>query len=136
MSRQNVEIVKDSIDAYNREDWDGVLEAAAPDFELDWSRSMGPGRGVYGLDQARRFFVEFAESWESVRVEPDEFIETGDFVVVPWTTHVTGRDGIEVVAHTAIVYEIRGEKIQRVSMYQERQDALEAVGPRSGRSSI
>lgn len=128
MPRQNVEIVKASIDAYNRENWDAVLEAADPDFELDWSRSMGPRRGVYGLDQVRRFLVEFAESWESVRIEPDEFIEAGDFVVVPWTTHATGRDGIEVVAHTAIVYEIRGGKIHRISMYQERQDALGALG--------
>jgi hypothetical protein len=27
MSRQKVEIVKASLDAYNREDWDAVLEA-------------------------------------------------------------------------------------------------------------
>jgi ketosteroid isomerase-like protein len=105
-----------------------MLEASAPDFEWDWSRSLGLRRGVYGLDQVRGFLVEFAESWESVRVEPDEFIEAGDFVVVPCTTRVTGRDGIELVAHPAMVYEICGGKIQRISMYQERQDALEAVG--------
>jgi ketosteroid isomerase-like protein len=128
MSWQNVEIVKASIDAFNREDWDAMLQTAAPDFELDWSRSRGFRRGVYGLDQVRGFLVEFAESWESVRVEPGEFIEAGDFVVVPWTTHATGRDGIELVAHSAFVHEIRGGKIQRISMYQELQDALEAVG--------
>jgi ketosteroid isomerase-like protein len=128
MSRQNVGIVKASIDAHNREDWDAMLETTAPDFELDWSRSRGLRRGVYRRDQLRRFLVEFAENWESVRIEPAEFIEAGDFVVVPQTTHATGRDGMELVGHLAMVYEMRGGKIQRISMYQERQDALEAVG--------
>jgi ketosteroid isomerase-like protein len=128
MSQENVEIVKASIDAYNRGDWDAMLEAAAPDYELDWSRSMGPGRGVYGLDQVRRFFAGFAESWESVRVEPDEFIEVGDLVIVPQTARARGRDGIEVVAHPAIVYTIRDGEIQRAVMYQGRQEALKAIG--------
>jgi ketosteroid isomerase-like protein len=72
--------------------------------------------------------VDFAASWESVRGEPDEFIEVGDLVVVPWTTYARGRDGIELVAHMALVYVVRDGAIERISMYQERQDALEAAG--------
>jgi hypothetical protein len=32
MSRENVEIVKAAIDAANREDWDALVQAAAPSF--------------------------------------------------------------------------------------------------------
>jgi hypothetical protein len=46
-----VEIVKAAIDAYNREDWDAFFKDMAPGFELDFSRSIGPWRGVFGLDQ-------------------------------------------------------------------------------------
>ena len=54
MSQENVEIVKAAIDAYNREDWDAMFKDAAPGAEMDFSRAVGPWRGVFGLDQIRR----------------------------------------------------------------------------------
>jgi ketosteroid isomerase-like protein len=128
MSQENVEIVKANIDAYNREDWDAFFKDMAPGFELDFSRAVGPWRGVFGLDQIRRMVGEFRETWESARVEPHEFIEAGDLVVVPATQHVKGRGGIEVVVRATLVWTIRNGAIERVSMYQEKEDALEAVG--------
>jgi SnoaL-like protein len=93
VSAENVEIVQAAINAANREDWDATFRGMAPDFELDMSRAVGPWRGVFNLDQLRRFLEEFAESWESVRVEPHEFFEAGDLVAVPWTMHLRGREG-------------------------------------------
>ena len=123
-----MEIVKAAIDAYNREDWDAFFKDMAPGFELDFSRSIGPWRGVFGLDQIRRFVEEFREAWESARSEPHEFIEAGDLVVVPWAMHGRGRDGIELVARATFVSTIRNGAIERVTLYQERQDALEDLG--------
>ena len=128
MSQENVEIVKAWYDAYNREDWDAFLKDAAPGFEVDLSRAVGPWRGVFGLDQSRRLVEEFGETWESVRPEPHDFIEAGDLVVVPGTQHLKGRGGIEVVVSAALVWTIRNGAIERVTMYQERQDALEDLG--------
>ena len=128
MSQENVEIVKAAYDAYNRQDWDVFFKDQAPGFELDFSRAVGPWRGVFGLDQARPLVGEFHETWESVRLEPREFIEAGDLVVVPGTQHVKGRDGIEVAARGAFVWTIRNGAIERVSLYQSRQDALEDLG--------
>ena len=128
MSQENVEIVKAAYDASNREDWDAFFKDMAPGFEVDLSRAVGPWRGVFGLDQVRRLWEEFAASWESFRAEPHEFIEVGDHVVVPGTGHMVGRDGIEVVVRVTFVWTIRNGAIERVTMYQERQDALEALG--------
>jgi ketosteroid isomerase-like protein len=128
MSQENVEIAKASIDAYNREDWDAFFKDLAPGFEMDLSRAVGPWRGVFGPDETRRFVGELAEHWESVRIEPQEFIEAGDLVVVPWAMHGRGRDGIEVVGRATFVLTIRNGLIERNTMYQERQEALEAVG--------
>jgi ketosteroid isomerase-like protein len=128
MSQENVEIVKANIDAYNREDWDAFFKDMAPGFELDFSRAVGPWRGVFGLDQIRRVMGEYLETWESARVEPHEFIEAGDLVVVPGTQHLKGRGGIEVVVRATLVWTIRNGAIERVTMYQERQDALEDLG--------
>ena len=98
-----------------------------PGFEADFSRAVGPWRGVFGLDQIRRVLEDMRETWESVRLEPHEFIEAGDCVVVPWTMHGRGRDGIEVVTRLAFVWTIRNGAIERISMYQEKEEALEAV---------
>jgi ketosteroid isomerase-like protein len=128
MSQENVEIARASIEAFNAEDWDRVFSDAAPDFELDWSRAAGPNRGVYGLDQARAVLDEFVGVWESAQIEPHEFIEAGEHVVIPWTLHTLGRDGIEVRARTTWTFTIRDGAIERLCMYQERQEALEAAG--------
>ncbi len=128
MSQENVEIAKAAIDAVNRRDWDAALQDAAPGFEYDFSRALGPWRGVFGLDQILRVVGEFSETWESARSEPHEFIEAGDLVVVPVTQHVKGRGRIEVVVRGTWVLTIRNGAIERVTMYQGRQDALEDLG--------
>jgi ketosteroid isomerase-like protein len=68
------------------------------------------------------------EPFESHRIEAEEFIEAGDQVIVPATAYAQGRDGLEVKARTAIVYTIRDGAIVRMCMYQDLQEALEAVG--------
>ena len=128
MSQENVEIVKAAIDAFNREDWDAFFKDMAPGFELDFSRSICHWRGVYGLDQARRFVGEFREAWESAQAEPQEFIEAGDLVVVPNTGHLKGRGGIEVVVRGTLVLTIRNGAIERITLYQDKKDALEDLG--------
>jgi ketosteroid isomerase-like protein len=128
MSQENVEIVRAAIDAYNRGDLEASLKDADPGFELDLTRAAGPLHGVYGRDQMLRLWAEFAETWESVRIEPHAFIEAGEDVVVPWTMHLTGREGIEVQARVAWTCTVRDGTVERLCMYQEQQDALEAVG--------
>ena len=128
MSQENVEIVEAAIDAANRQDWDALFQDMAPGFELDMSRAVGPVSGVLSLDQVRRALEDFAGYWESLRIEPHEFIEAGDLVVVPNTGHLRGRDGIEVSVTVAWVWTIRDGAIERMVMYQSRQDALEDLG--------
>jgi ketosteroid isomerase-like protein len=128
LASENVNTVAAAIDAVNREDWDAAFRDMAPGFELDMSRAAGPGNGVYSLDETRLFVGDLASTWESVRIEPQEFIEAGDLVVVPWTMHASGREGIEVVSRPTFVCTIRDGLIERMCMYQERHEALEAVG--------
>jgi ketosteroid isomerase-like protein len=128
MSQENVEIVRAAIEAGDRGDWDAVFKDAAPGFEYDMTRAVGPGRTVHDLDQARGQMAEFVGTWASSRIEPHEFIEVGPHVVVPWTAHFTGRDGIEVQVQAAWTFTIRHRKIERMCLYQDRGDALEAAG--------
>jgi ketosteroid isomerase-like protein len=126
MSQDNVEIVRTAFDAvFNRGE---ALKERAPGYEVDLSRMVGPGRGVYGAGAAQRAFEEFSEPWESQRYEADEFIDAGEHVVTPFTSYHRGRDGIEVQARAAFVWTIRDGQIARLCFYQERAEALEAAG--------
>ncbi len=72
MSQENVEIVKATLTAMNRGDWQAAFKAAARDAEIDLSRAVGLDRGMYRIDQFRRLAEEFGKSWDSVRYEADE----------------------------------------------------------------
>jgi ketosteroid isomerase-like protein len=130
MSQENVEIIRAFIDALNRGDWEGGLEHMDPDFELDFSRAVGPVQGVFKLDQTRGLFEEFFGMWEAVRLEIDELREVGDYVAASFTSYLRGRDGIEITGRPSFVWTFRDGSIVRVCTYPEWQEALEAVGLR------
>ena len=133
MSRENVEIVRRSTDAYNRRDVDGMLALWAQDAVLDWSNARSFEAGVYrGHGEIRAFMEEFFASWDEVRIEfvygPAE-VEDG-LVIAENVTYMRGRDGIEVQARSAWLITIRDGKQTSLTLFQTKQDALEAAGLR------
>ena len=129
MSQENVALVRRGFASANAGDWESFFRDVAPNWELDWSRTRGPEvPGVYRGEEAQRVFLDWVESWQSVWIEPHEFIELGEHVVVPSTMHFVGRDGIEVEARNTWTVTIRDGKIVRSCLYQDKQEALKAVG--------
>ena len=129
MSQEKVEVVRRAIAAYNRRDFEAMGALNHPDVEVDWSASRGLQAGVYqGWEAVMRFYQNFLETFQEVAIEPDRLIESGDSVVVPNSARVRGRDGIETVARSALVFEVRGGRLARICLYQETHQALEAVG--------
>jgi uncharacterized protein len=129
MSPENVDVAQRQIDSYNRRDFDALRAVFDPDVELDWSASRGVEAGVYrGIDAVLRWFMGYLDAFEEVDVEPERFIDAGESVVVPNVARFRGRDGVEVFARSAFVYTVRARKITRFCLYQETQQALEAVG--------
>ncbi len=55
MSQENVATARAFLEAYNREDFEAALKHATPGFVLDFSRALGPYRGVYPRNQVRGF---------------------------------------------------------------------------------
>jgi ketosteroid isomerase-like protein len=127
MSQENVEIVRASLAAVSRRDWDKALEDAAPDIEVDNSSNTGEWRGVHsGPDEVKRLWEKFMEPWESVRTEIDEIIEADNHVVTRQTGYFVGRDGIQVTARQAFCWTFR----DGVLISNELTDALKAAGLR------
>ena len=129
MSQENVEIVKQAIAAYNRRDFEAMQALNHPETQLDWSASRGIEAGVYrGWEAVARFYRSYFDTFVEINIEPDRFIESSDSVVVPNHAQVRGRDGIEAVAQSTLVFEIRGGRIGGLCLYQETHEALEALG--------
>jgi ketosteroid isomerase-like protein len=129
MSAENVEIVRQSLDAYSRRDVETLRALADPDIELDWSASRGWIAGVYrGFDEVLRFYSDYFDAFEEIVIKPDRFIEAGDSVVIPNISHQRGRDGVEVSARSTLVFTIRSGRTIRICLYQETEEALQAVG--------
>jgi ketosteroid isomerase-like protein len=128
VSEENVEVVRQSLDAFSRRDVNALRGVNDPDLELDWSRSVGWLAGVYlGFDAALRFYEGYFQAFQQVVIKPDRFIDIGEFVVVPNVAHQLGRDGIEVSARSTPVFQVRDGKIIRICLYQETEDALNAL---------
>ena len=132
MSRENVEIIRAAMEAWNRGDLDGALKDAAPDMVLDNSMNLGEWSGVHeGADQVRRMWQAFTENWESVRIEIHEFIEVDEAVVLTrQKAHFVGRDGIELPGPTRSgwVWTLHEGMLVRLTAYNDLDEALEAVG--------
>src|SRR3954468_23971433 len=112
MSQENVEVARRSIAAYNRRDFETMGALNHPDVEVDWSASRGVEAGVYqGWEAVTRLYRNYFDMFEGITIEPDRFIDSGDSVVVPNSGHVRGRDGIETVARSALVFDIRRGQI-------------------------
>jgi len=128
MSQENVEIVRAVYEAWNREDLEALLKHLDPDFELDFSRAVGPLSGVFKPDQVRAFWDEIFGMWEAVRFEVDEIVEAGEQVAASSTDYYRGRDGIELTIHPCWVWTFRNGRVVHICFYQEWHEALEAAG--------
>ena len=131
MSQENVEIVQRGIETWNRRDLTTWLASFHPDAEIDWSRSRGPFKGVYrGHGELEAFWGEFWSTFEDVRLETHGLTEEGSEVVFSNTAHMRGREGIEVSARSVLVFNVENVQIARLRLFQDRAEALEAVGLR------
>jgi ketosteroid isomerase-like protein len=76
MSQENVQIVRESVDAWNRKDLEGLLEYLSPEWEWHPARLYPGTDAVYrGKEGFTRFWKSFREAWVSIRVaqEPSRF---------------------------------------------------------------
>jgi ketosteroid isomerase-like protein len=134
MSQENVEIVRRLLELFDRADYETGIETWAPDAILDWSASHGPFAGVYrGRAEIRAFRQQFTGTFDEVRLEPEleGAVEVeSDALVVETVGYFRGRDGIEVQARSAWLIRFRDHKVAELTLYQTKQEALEAVGLR------
>jgi ketosteroid isomerase-like protein len=133
VERRRAEVIRSLVDSINTGDWDSWLAGASSDFEYDLTRTISPLRGVHRREEIPKVIREFLGPWESVRYEPGDFSFRGDDLVVPFTTHFRGRDGIELDTDATWVWTFRDLEISRLTLYQDRAEAFADAEARQGR---
>lgn len=132
MSQENVEIVRQLHGLLERRDWHGMTDLMDTDVELHGTvGGLGEGQLVArGLGQLKEVIeAEDNEIWDEHRWELQEVIDAGDRVVVLQREYQRGKgSGVELVADTGTVLDLRDGRVVRMQGYVNPAEALEAVG--------
>jgi ketosteroid isomerase-like protein len=131
MSLENVEIVRDSLEALADGGLDALAEFWNPD--INWGAIEGAPDDVgemHGREAARRYVQDWFDTFDNFTAVTEELLDVGDDRVVA-VQRVTGRarlSGVETELRYAVVYTPHEGKIMRVREYGHREQALKAVG--------
>jgi ketosteroid isomerase-like protein len=132
MSQENVETVRRASELLERRDWDGMTDLFDPNIELHGTvGGLEEGKILRGLSQIiGAFDTENDEVWDEHRIEPQEFIDAGDRVVVLQREYQRSKSGVELVVDTASIVDVRAGRLVRIQGYMKPAEALEAAGLR------
>jgi ketosteroid isomerase-like protein len=132
MSEENVEVVRRAIDAWNRTDLSGFLEAWHPDAE--WRPAFPQGtegrdtvyRGHEGVSQAWR---NVRGAWTEYRLEVEDARISGEDLVVLGHIYVRGASsGVEIDSAWSAIVRFRDDKVISAWDWLDHASALEAAG--------
>lgn len=129
MSQENVQKTRDFIDAYNRRDFDAALEFF--DHEVDWVLpALQRSDSCKGREEVKRFWEGLDETFEELRLEPQESIDAGDRVAVRLRFHGRGK-GSGAELDTEMYHQVttfRDGMMVRIEYFTSWPEALGAAG--------
>jgi ketosteroid isomerase-like protein len=128
MPPDNVQVVRELYDAWNRRDYAAAQAAFDPEIEVEMSTESvldGTYRGYSGLTELMRFWGAFAD----FRSDIQEVLAAGDDVFITVRHYGRGKSsGVEVQMENWQVFTVRDGRIVRYRIYGTRRHALEAAG--------
>jgi uncharacterized protein len=93
MSQENVDTIRRAYEAFGRQDMDALFGAFAPDITWQTPDSVPWGGTFKGHEELGGFFQGVGEALGELHVEPDEYIDGGDTVVVKGHHRGTAPNG-------------------------------------------
>jgi ketosteroid isomerase-like protein len=127
MSQANVEVVQRGFEHFMATG-EPHLESFHEEVEVHDHDTMDQGeyRGHAGLG---RWLQDWSAAWSEFSMEPEEFLDAGDEVVMFVRMKATGvSTGLTLERQDAIVLAVHDGKVVHLDYYNNRADALKAVG--------
>ncbi len=133
MSQENVESMRQVVDAFNRRDKAAWLATVDPGAEMFPASEWPENAPIRGAEAIWDFQVETTGAWEEVSFEFGEIIESGtDTVVAKLWAETRGKaSGAGVAFSYWLVHTFRNGKAIRFEWFADRAQALEAAGLRA-----
>lgn len=123
----NVERLRAAYEQFNESgefDWDLL------DPEAEWNVfNFAPVVQYRGHEGVRRWLAEIGEPFETLQIQPEEFVGADDQVVVVSTMRGRGRgSGAETEQALVSLWTFRDGRVVRHDSFTERDEALRAAG--------
>src|SRR3954471_10592105 len=115
MSQENVEIVREAMEAYMGNDEATVRKIVAPDVVISTRPDQPDAREHHGYDGMLRASAEWLEAWDEQTFEAARVWGAGDFVLVG--TRESGRgkiSGVPMEYESTFVYTLSQGRIVRI----------------------
>ena len=132
MSQEDIDVVHQMLDAFNRGDVPAVLGAFDENCELEEPAEMPdrPALGFRGHDGVRSWMANLRDV-AGVEFAPVSFTPRGDVLRCEWAARGRGQaSGVPFEWATFAVVQVRDGKILRAQGFLSRAEADEAVGSR------
>ena len=128
MSRENVDKTLDFLAAYNRRDFDAAVEFFDP--QLEWVLPpLQRADSCVGPDEVKRFWEGLDETFEELRLEPQESVDAGDRVAIRLRYYTRGKgSGVEIegeLYHQVTTF--RDGTMVRIEYFETWPEALAAA---------
>ena len=129
MSQENVDKARDFLAAYNRRDFDAAVEFFDPDIE--WVLPpLQRADSCRGPEEVKRFWRGLDETFEELRLDPQESVDAGDRVAIRLRYYTRGKgSGVEIegeLYHQVATF--RDGTMVRIEYFTDWDQALEAAG--------
>jgi ketosteroid isomerase-like protein len=129
MSQENLEKTNDFIAAYNRRDFDAAVKDFHP--EIEWVLpEIQRSDSCRGLEEVRRFWAGLDETFDELRLDPQEALDGGDRVAVRLRFYGKGK-GSGAVLDTEMYHQVttfRDGTMVRIEYFEDWESARRAAG--------
>jgi ketosteroid isomerase-like protein len=128
-ARENVEAIRSGYDAVNRGDQEAFFQFLDP--AIEWKApDRTPFAGTYhGHEAVREFLDSYLEAFDDLHLEPEEFFDADDRIVVFVRESARGKgSGVEVQIRVGHLWTMREGKAVGFEYFPEREKALDAAG--------
>jgi ketosteroid isomerase-like protein len=128
MTQSNSEVMRGGYEALARGDFDAIVQLLDPEIEMH-DRPEAPDASTYrGAAGARTALDATFDYFDDVSMEPEEFYERDDTVVVVITLRGRGRvSGVPVEERLAHLWTLRDGRPYAMQAYTDPADALRAA---------
>ena len=129
MFEEDAERLRGAYQAFNEGGVEAFLERLAPEVQIR-DRDSSPDRAEtrYGKAGIMELFASYMEAFDALRLEPQEFIDCGEQILVSLHQRVRGKgSGAEVVGNIAHVWTMRGTEPFRLRIFGDKESAIRAL---------